>query len=1772
MAYIPELKFSRSELNKKIKEENQKWLDKKEKERKRIFGEYKFKLLREGKEIPDIDFSVDDKSFLGRIAATSYKELPFDPEKEDERDKWKKYYFQKRKENAEKLSPIDLEIEIRRGGVLDENLAFSAFGDGYIKGSTLGIWNPKHPIYGDMHKKIYSTAYNYGDMFGGLTAFMSLSKVASVAKIPNIIAKLKNVKYARTVLKSAGFLKFQAGKLGRLKFLMQTMADMTKVGVTKIPAVTKVTAKALGTMESAGAISITSGLIGSFMSGVKNEVAKLRKEDKLSLKEYHTSLPRALLEGFFQKYFIGVINAPQGVAGWPARILGDAVYSMGQQIYRVTTGQQEDYNTEDFWRSFIEGHLLGEIQGFVFAPNKKQMVAQHHDSIARWYNDQIVKKFAKWNVTPKEAWSTAAACKIAEIQKLAQTGKYFTDDEKNFAVEKLGGLYKQGYKLYLGTQRGEIDTISKVVKIGAISKKGFNSTTGIKADMDAGFMKSVDKNGSYIISASGAANDLRRDGYGNNISYAVMKKIGQRIKDNISGINNKYKKHGSMDMRNPIDEESTKFVITQEGLGEKEFKDAVFSIHKDLQQTDISERGFNIAIGDEKILSGFDNISITKVEKGIAPAGATYKLSTQYEILKNVSAMVNPTVKPLLDKSFINDKTFTMIEQANKIFPLVYRTDQEWVNLFKSSPKKTELMAQLLENISKETEIIEDVYIERQNEIEKQAIGKEEPVKNRTGDGGFIENAVLNNIEEMRNDGFISSMVRGGGYAKEKWNNFWGSIYQWWQHKGTTFEGMEEKSVEGQKAVEGIYRQGNIGNISERDIETGLKMMYGNHHHRVIGDKSWLASDRLMPWLTQREKWKLINKKTGKWIDPNKLIDPKKSFIKNPDNDADIDRFVENPRLITHEYISALIKVEHDPLLLSKILVNYFEIDPKSLIGLIDRTDKMWYKPTQEYISKVYDKNSDWQMGIKTEMEKYIKKALIDMNPRLKEKISKLNFATLKKEEVADVITRFGFSDAMKSRLDKSLGLYYDVTNRDYAYIHHDVIGKNKKRFTGMIRRYIEGKQIQGEQVAESFMDEILKSKKFPSLEALVDAGWVVEPSYIETLRGTMLYVYSRMSNDGFAKAWKEDYLDLYWKAQDKLTFFRENTGLLYLPQHDIVKTTKEIKDLNDKKKSFEIVGDVTKEEYHLVKNQLNKLNYKLKIMKDLQDCFEGKKEKIAGVKENVYGKQEITNAIFAADEPFIPANVDSYYGGRGIEALKGLDQLREYIKTDIKGLPPARLSNYEGLYFNRVLWKGMKNFVFRNDVLQQSPYSWLRTITRAFDKTNRVLKMIRFYKPTIIMANDLVQAGIANPMFIGNIPWAFKTYFNRNERDEAGKLTQRSQIYRDAENLNVFNKGVSMGDLVTDSARAVGDIMGKNMMFGDIDFQGNKVKAAAQSVVRGFQAWQSTTWGIDEIIRLATYKSMVDKFDKVYDSKRAKFMAAEWTNLFLVKYSRIPHSTRQVLNRVGFVLTYRIQTLRMYKEIMKMAGRGIGRMFGRDGEPVMYKQKKQALSEIMPLIRTLIMKGAVKSLLWQLFGFGYENLFDVITSYRGKRWKKGGVLDSELQFFSMGTPLWDMEKHITRLTRAPLVFLKYNMAAFPGLIFSWVTNSNIITGKRIVEADWAKQPKRALAQLGADILTSYIPLGGDISNLSTKDLTLVEHLINLFGLGYYYSYKNPRQLLMEFKEAIDKSQTFSDHQKALVKFQFALRKAYQTLFDRKYKDMYEQIEEAKKQLLQEEL
>jgi hypothetical protein len=2126
---ISPVDFDPVKFKAEVEKEETAWQDSVRKQRQNIFDEYFTLKKQQGEDVSFINpesNTVQPSQYDPNLKLKNVYSIQRDLDKVQRKavQEWNRFYINKQRQRFRKLSPEQKRVELSSGGITNENLGLISFLDGFNEGASLGTITNKHPIYGDDHKISFPNFHGYGNLLGSLLSFMTLSRATSAMKIPELISKTKSL---QPVLRVLGAPKFYAGKIGRLKFAFDNLVSLAKVGDIKVPAkFLSDQALKYGTLQAAGSLGLTGGLVGMFMEGVRNTARRFKHEDTMKEKEWRRSLPRALSEGFFQKYFVGLINDPKS---WPIRFLGDAIYSSSQQLYRIVTGQQEEWNNADFWRSYIEGHLLGEVQGAIFKPNRKQIAAMHANNRMLAYAQDLQKK---WGGKVDDYWYDANIIWLSELSSVYDRKRFYTPMERADAVKNYNLQIPNRFKIRRGLENADIydinpktlkkitdeiknktynlaskyyglspselktfrqraaledpktlintlkefnkyaptprqkeiepetmqqamkgirrmsidnlmdnvedyfrthynrdvdvlkfferkgeeldprkvktvdkeidlsarkeevieqvmewlyaknnvraviktlagttitdpenvvaDALEQMVKIPAVSyetiekpinyfwaiarniakaqirsaskelpvksateelerlaikdfetseraerfanpiyriydtyakksptslkrftafylrtigntvdetmtklanmgikmksreavikevqraredlekiilgreaarevpvkvtftkteakqikeriaeeTRDVNPVTGASARIHKTVANNIKKNGGYLISFDSLYQEVVRR-FGEDVAKKVIWKANQIINNEIDNLNAQFgRRDARLFVRNPLENNSTKFVLFQNGLEPDEFRDAAQHLNRVLKQNydDISEADKRFAVtvskadGTGDVISDFDNISVTRFNdfKDI------YNRTSIFESIKDISRILDPDANIIINRSFFdinNRDTMDAINRLGKLIGLIPKNDSEWTNLINTirnlDPQRIEQIKTELENIARTIDVFpagvtQQQISQRDNDrrmfnarsADEQRIAMNTIDVNRKG--------LMDEIDQKKiQDPIFLDIAKGFNKVRSEASTFKNSISKFITEKFTVLENLEQKGEAEQRAIIALYKLANTVNKSDYDTDDLLRGLFADFNTETLagggvnGERAMMAFRRYSHFQREEEFKSIydVNDETGQIklkINPRELEKPIKFKPNTEDIQNTLESLKDRPQDVSPEFIREILESSSDPLVLSKILVQDYNIKPQELIEILGRIDQEWYSKLAKWtVAKTGDKNFSYFANMKNNLEEMIRNAIkinvgiirVDEAGKPVHNLDKIDFDRDGREAVKAFAKEIP-DPIRQERILKTIDMYYDLDPERLSYVHHLVLSDNQRKFNNAINDFVRGKAPRGTKVADPYMDALLTKRKMPTLRSLVEAGYRIEEDYMNVLQSTMRYAFMKRSNEVIADQWKESYLRGFSQALEAsaekknpeilIEWFRENSGYFYLPaKSEIAQLNNRVEEIDTR---LNVIDNKADPLFIELQREKADIQERLRMMNLLRDTFS--KSKI---------KDDIVGAVLGTED-FIPANFNSFITDRG---SKGLEGIFSGVKTKIDDLRSANISNYDGLYFNRVLWKGMRNLVFRNDGLPKDfKYSFQNTLRNFYDKTNRFLKIIRFYKPTIIMMNDLVQAGMANPKFMRYLPWAFRTYRNPNAKDAKGDLSTDSQFFQDMERMNLFNKSVSFEPLLSESARTIGNIIGHPGIFGkisqDLGFEKNAFRKVGVGIKDLWRAQQQVTWDIDGIIRLATARAMYDKFSKVYDPERAKFMAAEWANMFLVKYSRIPSSTRRVLNRLGFVLTYRTQTLRMYKEMMRMAANSVKRRLGIPVETPMFKVsddvKKQAWFEAQPLIRSLIMKSAVKTLLFTLLGFGYNSPWDAITGYRAKRKKGEGVLDSTMEFLSLGTPLFDIEKHITRISRAPMVFLKYNMAAFPGLLYSLARNENIITGEKMVTADWSKKPRKATGQLGMQMLTTYFPWAGEISNYTAKDIGIIEGLINFFGLGYYYNYKKPRTLLEDFREAMDKSKDIQEQKRALKQFNYELRRAYQVLFDKEFKTLADRMEEANETL-----
>lgn len=1283
--------------------------------------------------------------------------------------------------------------------------------------------------------------------------------------------------------------------------------------------------------------------------------------------------------------------------------------------------------------------------------------------------------------------------------------------------------------------------VNRILKSVQVRSERLNPITGISKQIegDSFLTDKVENNGMYMIILKDYYNLAER--FDRNVAKDFLVKAGDVIKREVAdenGLRLPQKDEGKIFVKNPEIYNSTRFIIYNRGLSDETFKGSVSRITKALS------RGFDDVKDFQKRFAIF--VKDTGKEKG------GYVISD----FKNTDVIYSKNIRDIETPSS---------ELVEKRATLVENTPEEDVSAYNLDSKK-------------------------EAEIKKSTLNPE-------SEKIFLDIATKFGVDNNIIKDFMAGIGKTVGETKDGFLRVFKSINRHLDEATTIFEGADykEKNI---RVIQTINEwsaklSGEAGHTAANAVvKAHGEILYG------LSKNTQNAFVKMEQWIREREYQTLKNATAAD--------------LKRPIKAEDTLGVLNDQKLMTPEKLSSLWKYGDkikDDLLLSKILVQKYGINANELIGTMRTLEEKIYKPLETLFQEnqgCYSANYMLLAKIKGNLEAEIKQIMRQaVSPesgrqakrRFFQKIHRLDITN--NQEVDRIIS--ALPKETRDKIKNILYTYERIDNGKLSYTHHVVLKEpgNGKKLVGQIKRYIEGKTQRGTTLAQPTMDEMI-GRKIATLKDLVDAGYKIGEDSIKNMTASLQYAYEKAGNMAIAKQFKESYIsELIAARQEAIAagdakvlnaFFANTAGYFYIPTNqEMNRIDKKISNLEEQRTAIRNRGITSGEDIRnlidRVETKIVQLQQQKNAAKNILKIYQDRDNRLKNLAN--YDHAAMLRNIVAEDDIFIPMNKSSHTG----TDRSGMGIVFSRIEDGIGKIKAPNLENWDGLYFSRVFHKAFRNLIFRNDYLNKNyEYEYQTQFMKVYDRANRFLKLINFYKPTIIATYDLVQAGIVDPRFAKYLPEGFKAVKNKFKKENLDKLEKAVNenrkedvfdlmnknphlIYFIANRQNLYNRAVVFDDLYSSSLKASVEVMNRSKWVGAmadrVAGENNFIKKGVASGKFFWRSWNEVTWFLDEAIRTMVFRSQFERFYRVHDFKKAAYLAGEQTNAFLVQYSRMPMHTRQLLNRVILVPTYRFQELRMYKEMIKNAGKGIMRAFGGRPEQ-MYKVSenrfRQTMWELGPALRKIIATAAIRGIMDQWFGYNAEGFFDNVFGYRLKKKKGSGLLDTEISFLSMSTPLFAIEKWITRGMRAPEVLLKYNMAAFPGLLFSIINNRGLIDGRRIIRVNPKEEPKKALGQLGAYMLGTYLPVYKDIHQWHESDVALAKKIINIFGIGFFYKYESPQDIIRNMEIAASKASTPKEREAAMKKFSYQFRRAYEVLFNEQYKEIAEQLEEMRRQ------
>lgn len=347
--------------------------------------------------------------------------------------------------------------------------------------------------------------------------------------------------------------------------------------------------------------------------------------------------------------------------------------------------------------------------------------------------------------------------------------------------------------------------------------------------------------------------------------------------------------------------------------------------------------------------------------------------------------------------------------------------------------------------------------------------------------------------------------------------------------------------------------------------------------------------------------------------------------------------------------------------------------------------------------------------------------------------------------------------------------------------------------------------------------------------------------------------------------------------------------------------------------------------------------------------------------------------------------------------------------------------------------------------------------IEKAYDKFNLTMKLVGFYNPVVMGKNDAVQMWRASGAkgFV-SLPKAMKTFL------------AKGSDYHKLRKGGLFNNVVNYGPSV--------EVLAQNMVDHVRLTSGEKAARTAAKWLnpKNFlqnlsQVQQSTTWNMDEVIRIATYHAVEDSGML---EGLSEFEKIEWVNDAMVNYGKLPKETKRWLTKVAYVPTYRIGNFRFWWGTLAK-------------HPWKFKG---------PILRTLGYKTFIQwglpAMVASIIAFKTKRRFDEVKGdvfvERGYRLVIHNPENNSDTVYALSDPLLEGAKLSQREFRRTL---ELNMAAAPAFLL------RVLRGRKRTASE---DPLGEFFKLGT-------PFYRDIVTATSKDKNKVQKMLTHLAIAFTY-------------------------------------------------------------------
>lgn len=432
----------------------------------------------------------------------------------------------------------------------------------------------------------------------------------------------------------------------------------------------------------------------------------------------------------------------------------------------------------------------------------------------------------------------------------------------------------------------------------------------------------------------------------------------------------------------------------------------------------------------------------------------------------------------------------------------------------------------------------------------------------------------------------------------------------------------------------------------------------------------------------------------------------------------------------------------------------------------------------------------------------------------------------------------------------------------------------------------------------------------------------------------------------------------------------------------------------------------------------------------------------------------------------------------------KDIDKVRNEVgsktfQENFKNIEPTQSKDLEG-------WVAKKEF---HEVIEDLIDNKRRA--GSFTKVSHFFKRRKLIKSYIMWKNDLIQMAIADPRALTGMMEAHINLknnslltkgFERLDLDNA-QIGVIDSVKRNLEDLDTFYKD-------SDALRKLDTLFLK---------PGSFVENMLAMINKGYFKLQDITWYGDKVMRTA----LATQFMK---NGMDMPQAVKETQLAMAHYSRISTGARRMLSIPMMFATYRIQMLRLHKELVK--------------HPWKYRNRIMASAAIRLGTASLMNHFGYKPMKSNLAKFfeaegTSSDVIDLLTQYR---FEKIDEKTGERKVVTTSGPVWEIDKFLNRSLGS---ILKYNAGVFPALWIQLTENrdfgnkpiteigmNELISGMR--EKVYGKDElAKYIGQVGYFALRQYFPPIEEVGRIvaDAKSVGAAKTILNFTAIAYSYNY-----------------------------------------------------------------